>query len=368
MDRTSELRGILGQIFAWNKSRLDCFVGMLLALFSVRTVNLSEIALAMDSRAMKQSRYRRLQRFFAEFKIDYSILARWIFSLFFNLEKKVYLSLDRTNWYWGKAPINALVLSIAYEGVAIPIYWTLLKKDGTSNTEERIAIMEKFINTFGVNCIQSLLADREFIGGKWFQWLLKNKIPFCIRVKENTAVSVFRGKSKAVKYLFQDLQQETQKVYENYVNVFGHRLRVVGGRSKKGELLIVVTSHDPKNAVSIYLRRWEIECLFSSLKSHGFRFEETHITATERIEKLMALLAVGFSWAHKVGEWRANQRPIAMKKHKDGTVRPQYTFFRYGFDEIREAILDLQKRWQQFKRCLRQLYSPGKTAISLEGL
>ena len=152
------------------------------------------------------------------------------------------------------------------------------------------------------------------------------------------------------------------------MNVFGHKLRIVAGRSKKGELLIVVTNHDPKNAVSVYLRRWEIECLFSSLKSHGFRFEETHITATERIEKLMALLAVGFCWAHKVGEWRAIERPITMKKHKDGTMRPQYTFFRYGFDEIREAILDLQKRWQQFIRCLRQLYCPEKTAISREGL
>lgn len=38
------LKGYLG----WNKARMNCFVHMLLGLFAVRTINLTEIALAMD--------------------------------------------------------------------------------------------------------------------------------------------------------------------------------------------------------------------------------------------------------------------------------------------------------------------------------
>lgn len=51
MDKINELKRILSENLPWNKARLDCFVRMLLALFVVRTVNLSEIAVAFTSKA-----------------------------------------------------------------------------------------------------------------------------------------------------------------------------------------------------------------------------------------------------------------------------------------------------------------------------
>lgn len=338
---------------------------MLLALFSVRTVNLKEIALAMTGRAQVDSHYRRLQRFFAFFHMDFTELARWIFRLFFSHHDKIYLSLDRTNWFWGKTPINALVLSAAYEGVAIPLFWRLLPKEGSSNTEERIEILQRFIETFGIHCIEGLLADREFVGKKWLCWLIQSKIPFCIRIKENTAICVFRGKGRSAKFLFQDLAPHTQKRYENYIQIFDCTLRIAAGRSSSGELLIVVTNMDCPNPVAVYLRRWEIECLFAALKSHGFQFEETHITDPRRIETLIGLLAIGFSWAHKVGEWRAEHKPIAMKKHRDKTIRPEYTFFRYGLDFIRESLLNFQEKWEQFIQCINVFRPPFTTTGAL---
>ncbi len=352
MDKVSELRCILGESFTWHKARLDCFIQIIIGLFSVRTVNLKEIALSMVGKAQVDSHYRRLQRFFSHFEIDYTIIACWIFRLFFHEGDKLYLSLDRTNWFWGKAPINALVLSIAYEGVAIPVFWRLLPKAGNSNTQERIDILQRFVGCFGAECIEALLADREFIGEKWFAWLTSNKIPFCIRIKENFDISVIAGKGKPAKWLFRDLNPKTQRLYENYVLVLKNKLRIAAGRSETGELLIVVTNYPCRNPVAVYLRRWEIETLFAALKTHGFRFEETHITEPKRIERLMAVLAVGFAWAHKVGEWRAEKKAIILKKHKDKTIRPQYTYFRYGFDYIREATLNIQQKWGQFKRAV----------------
>ncbi|STY26610.1 transposase [Legionella taurinensis] len=65
MKYISELSGILSQRLNWHKSRIDCFAQMLLALFMVRSVNLSEIAVAMDGdRASIDSRYKRVYRFF----------------------------------------------------------------------------------------------------------------------------------------------------------------------------------------------------------------------------------------------------------------------------------------------------------------
>lgn len=67
MDSLSELMASLKGNFKWNKARLCCLAGMLLALISVRAVNLREIAVAFASDAVLDSRYKRLKRFFCLF-------------------------------------------------------------------------------------------------------------------------------------------------------------------------------------------------------------------------------------------------------------------------------------------------------------
>lgn len=57
------------------------------------------------------------------------MIAGFIYQLFFLSGGKWYLTLDRTNWQWGKSDINILTLAIAFKGIAIPIYWELLDTD-----------------------------------------------------------------------------------------------------------------------------------------------------------------------------------------------------------------------------------------------
>jgi hypothetical protein len=56
--------------------------------------------------------------------------------------------------------------------------WKFLPKRGNSNTSERIELIERFIALFGIEKIQCLTADREFIGDDWFAYLKKKDIPF----------------------------------------------------------------------------------------------------------------------------------------------------------------------------------------------
>ena len=69
-----ELVRMLNAYFNWNKSRMYCFVGMLLALIKVRTINLTELACGFSSLASIDSRYKRIRRFFKEFTIDFTHL------------------------------------------------------------------------------------------------------------------------------------------------------------------------------------------------------------------------------------------------------------------------------------------------------
>lgn len=106
MKHINGLESGLSTHLAWNKSRIGCLARMVLTMIAVRTVNLVDIACAFGGGQTKAlSHYRRLQRFFSGFDFSYAEVASLLFGLF-AWEEKVYLSMDRTNWQWGKSPIK----------------------------------------------------------------------------------------------------------------------------------------------------------------------------------------------------------------------------------------------------------------------
>lgn len=335
----NELRDILNGYFGWNKARLTCFACMLVSLFKVRTVNLSELACGFESDATIESRYKRIKRFFREFTISFTVVSGWVMAFFDFKHAPLHLSIDRTNWQWGKQDINILMLSIAYKGIAIPLMWDLLPKRGNSNTAERIALLERFIAQFGKEKIACLLADREFVGNEWFAWLRNEGISFCIRIKSNTQASNSLGLDVNVDALFYDLKPGEQRRLRGERRLWKQKVWLSALRLADSELLIVATDKEVDSPIELYGRRWEIETLFSCLKSRGFNFEDTHITKPERISKLIALLSIGFCWAYKVGEWRNEQKAIKIKKHG----RKEVSIFRYGLDFLRDVALNTKQ-------------------------
>lgn len=357
MKAINELEVILAGVLKWNKARVNCLAQLLISLFAVRTVNLRSLSLAFGGTAKVSSRYRRIQRFFATFNLDYTVFARFLFKLFYKESDSGYVIIDRTNWFWGKAKINVFMLAIAHEGQAIPLFWQLLDKAGTSNVDEQKALLKRFISTFGKQAITGLLADREFMSGKLLAWLNQEQIPFYIRIKDNTQVFIKQKRWKKVRQLFHALSPKASLCFGMDVILLDQKVYLAAARSERGELMVVATNQSPKNAIAIYLRRWEIESLFQALKGRGFCFEETRLTQPERINRLVALLALGFAWAHKVGEMVAQVKPILLNRYLDQR-RPQYSYFRYGLNIIQDCLFHAfyqpfsLKRWRIILRPL----------------
>jgi hypothetical protein len=313
---------MLNQHFQWNKARMDCLIGRVIAF---------------PSTAQADSSYRRLQRFISDaHSVDYDGVARFILYLFGFLATDYERTLDRTNWQWGKKNINILMLAVVYKGIAIPIYWLLLNKKGNTNTQERIALLKRFIKRFGKTRIIRLLADREFIGKDGFTWLNLAGIDMTIRIKKNAKVSNSRGELVPAQQLFGYLKAgESQRLEGvrtmNRVDVYLSALRL-----QDGELLIVATGKADENAIESYARRWQIETLFSCLKSRGFNFEDTHVTDRRRIKRLLVVAVIAFCWAHRVGEWQHEQvNAFKVKKHQ----RLAKSIFRVGLDRINGGVI-----------------------------
>ncbi len=362
MNHISELKGIIEKRLGWHKSRVDCFALLLVSLFRVCSVNMRALAVAMDGTADIDSRTKRVYRFFAHFKFDLSAISVWLFDLFFSDDSRFYIAIDRTNWKWGSSPINIFMLSICYEGISIPVMWRVSKREGMTTGHEQIAFCNEFIERFGQERIEGLLADREFANKRFITWLRETKLPFYIRIKGDSSVFIKGKKYKKARDLFTHVQCFQHYVFPMYVEVFGAKHLLAASKNERGDLMIILTNAKHSSAIPAYLRRWEIETLFQSLKGRGFNFEDTHVTKPERIEKIIALLAVGFAWAHKTGEWRAEIKPIPMKSIKKQR-RPQYSYFRYGLDYIRGLVSGFSSPIKTFRECLQRL-EPGDQGLS----
>ncbi len=334
MKQISELQKTLHHFLNWHKARIDFLINILQALFLVRTVNLTQIAQAFYSSAKEESIYRRIQRFFKNFSFDMSFIVI-LACKFFTWGEPCVLLLDRTNWKWGKTHINLLVLSIEHLGIGIPIFWTVLNKGGNSSTKDRTKILKKVIKAIGKEKIRVLLADREFIGEKWFDFLIQQDIPFIIRVKNNSMVRGIRHDYPIPIIKLIDRLGHKKCILNHCIYLWKNKLFVSIEYSKKSkEPMIVVSNKEFSSPLKLYRWRWGIESLFSCLKSRGFRMEDTHMIDPKKIEKLLFILSIAVCWSYKIGELQARKRPILLKKHG----RKHKSIFRLGLDLIRQAL------------------------------
>jgi len=351
MKHINELQTILNDQLNWNKARIGCLVQILQALFIVRTVNLTQIAAAFLSNVKEESSYRRVCRFFTNFTFDFSLIVPFVIYSF-NFGQQYSLILDRTNWKWGKTPINILMLSIAYRGISIPLFWSVLDLEGNSCVGDRTSLLIKVLKKFGSEKIKVLLADREFVGKEWFNFLLENAVPFLIRIKESFLIECPKGNGLiSIKQFIKESGRK--KRWTNHrVTLWGFNL-YISIRRKRGnqESMILISNKSFDHPFKCYKERWGIETLFGCLKGRGFRMEDTHITDPDKIEKLIFVLAIAFCWAYMVGEFRVRTKPIKLKKHG----RKSKSVFRYGLDFIRGVFLRSSSQIQNLKKLLRIL-------------
>lgn len=324
-----------------NLARIRFIAHMIVALCKVQSVCFEKLALGFETNVQVSSNLRRIQRFMVDYMLDSNLIARLIFKLLPDAPPYI-LTMDRTNWKLGQTNINILVVAIAYQGVAFPILYTLMPKRGNSSTQERIALVERYIHLFGKATIKELLADREFVGEHWLAYLNRENIPYCLRIRNNFGVFDPR-KNKRIKasWLFDSLElsQHThlKKIY--YINNQICYLSASKLKNKEGtpELLILASFIKPEKAIESYKDRWQIQTAFRALKSSGFNIEDTHLSDIDRIDKLIAITLLAFLWDYKVGIY-INQKikPIRILKH-GGRAK---SLFKYGLEYIASILLN----------------------------
>jgi hypothetical protein len=182
-----------------------------------------------------------------------------------------------------------------------------------------------------------LLADREFTGSRWMDFLNENNIPFAIRVKESLSIVLENGKVCSLRTLLRHRRaRSVVHCFEGRLHETATPVRVAIKQLKTDEWLIVMTNRgDGKAALNAYRKRWRIECLFGDTKTRGLNLEDTRITDPGKLATLLGILALAIGWAYRCAAQAMGRRAIARKTHG----RREKSWFRVGFDALRTSLM-----------------------------
>ena len=159
-----------------------------------------------------------------------------------------------------------------------------------------------------------------------------------MRLHKNTLVRNGRGQLVHAWRLFAATRVNHLLVIPEARRMWGLELFLSGCYLGDGESLILVAPEYSPAPHEEFRKRWGIETLFGALKSRGFNLEETKLQDPERLSRLLALLAIAFTWAFVVGQWQAGVKTLKLKKHG----YPPKSVFRLGLDMLCRLVTNFE--------------------------
>lgn len=235
---------------SWHKSRIECFVQIIAILITDCSIYTKDMAIGITGKAKAASKLQRVYRLLREQIFDYDQIAKFIVSIFAGTS--YIIALDRTCWKFGKSDINILFLVIVVGKISVPVYWRLLDRAGACSATLMQDILSRFINTFGVDKIKYLLADREFMNREWLQFLNRSKIKYAIPLRKDMKVRMEGGLKKlAVGNSFNYLKPAEHIEVKGIL--WSYPVKLSAHRNDKGELMVIASSGDiDMNIFSLY--------------------------------------------------------------------------------------------------------------------
>jgi hypothetical protein len=321
--------------FTMHPARANCMATTILGMINTSSVRLKSLAQTFGGSAKVDSCVKRLYRFLKLQTLCQQALARFIVSIL-SIGAPWTISIDRTNWKWGKSSINIFTLGIVLENITIPILFSILPKDGASNAEERIELIKSFLAIWSKDRIKAVVGDREFLCKELLDFLCKEEIGFILRSKKNHLARHHNGGNMSIERCIGETRSE--KLITKTTKMWHQTLQLTYYKSSDcHEALYLVHSLSIKasEVLGLYRDRWSIETLFKAEKTNGFYLEETRVTIAERLTNVLAMLFIAIALSVKMGIIKHSMQPIKIKKHG----RRAFSVFKYGFDTLKKLLL-----------------------------
>jgi hypothetical protein len=314
---------------------------LLLSLIqSEKQVRLERLARVFPYPITTESRRRKLQRFLDIPQLTialiwFPLIVYWL-RTYCSVGQTLSVAIDRTQW----GCINLFTLALIWEKRAIPLYWCLLPKLGSSNLQEQTLALEQVLPLFKEYKL-IVLGDREFCSVDLGNWLKTMGVSFCLRLKKNHCIETENliwqrldqlGVVPGTSLYFQGVRvRKTQPVAG--FDIACKWKRNYGGLKVKDAWFILTDLGSLPFALSAYKQRMGIEEMFRDCKKGGYNLEGSGLRG-ERLIKMILLMAIAYTCAIFQGteiQKKQVQKYVARRSQARKKYRRRSTFG-VGFD------------------------------------
>jgi len=305
-------------------------------------------------------------------QIWYPLITYWL-TTYCQAGETLSIVIARTQW----GSINILTIALVWNKRAIPLFWSLLPKLGSSNVAEQIGALVAILPLLKDYQVV-VLGDREFCSVELANWLRQKRLHFCLRLKRTLCIETKPqiweplkevGLIPGISIYFAGVKVRKTQPLEGF-NVACKWKRKYRGVSVKEGWFILTNLGSLTSAIAAYQKRMGIEEMFRDYKSGGYCLEGTGLKG-QRLMVLILLIALAYSSAIVQGT------TLKMKEVKKYIVRdnePKRKYYRpstfgSGLDS-QEWLTYLEKYAGEVQELMtltptkRQFYQRGMRAIS----
>lgn len=266
-------------------------------------VSIERLATVMPYPVLFESRRRGIQRFLSLQKLQVELLwfplIKYILRNFIKGQRPLMLAIDRTQW----RNKNIFVISLIWEQRAIPLFWQILPKRGSSNILEQQKLIRPVLHLLKKYEI-IILGDREFGSVKLAKWLSERNVKFVFRVKQERYIKQEEqeyqrlselGLMPGTNFYLSGVQVTKQKGFGQF-DIAGYWQRKYRHKSPPEPWYLLTNLGSLTSAISAYKHRSSIEAMFKDCKTGGYNLEKSH-TIDERLNNLILIIAIAYSCA-----------------------------------------------------------------------
>ncbi len=313
------LSNFLGKVFEevnlkLSKPLMGMLTELIVCLIRNNKAHLSVLARALPmDKSNEMAHMQKVRRFLSNKNISPAIVLLPLIRLLRPIISKlpeIVLTMDRTDWKKRRKHINILSVAVAYEGRALPLFWIVLGRKGSSSFKHWKQVLTPIIE--GLKQIEWLsnipihvVADREFASPKLAKWLKEEySIDSTVRIKRSMYLSEEGKPETKISMLLKDMKKGTRSVMHNQKVTrdcdFVMNILFKWDEGFDEPLIVATTLANPEQADKTYAKRAWIEPMHKDWKSNAFDLEKTRVTNPKRIETL--LIPVAFAYVLSVME------------------------------------------------------------------
>ena len=236
-------------------------------------------------------------------------LARPLIADFKAKGKTLVLMIDQTTANNGH---EILMLSMQCGHRAIPLFWRVKKTEGNIGFTEQKEILDCFNQLVDKELKVVLMGDRFYGTGSLIKYCNDHNWGYRLRMKGNIQVQIL-NQNLALK----DLKSKNNAFVEGaYLMASGVKTNFgfIHEPGHKEPWIIAMSEKPDFYKVLDYGMRWGIESMFSDFKSRGFGLEDTQMRYSDRLSRLILIMAIALYYAVNTGVWGHNERPTSVKK------------------------------------------------------